>query len=101
MELKTYLSTLPRGSYAEFAARVGIDRVYLSQIASRKGGERTFVPSPALAVRIEQASGSQVTRRDLRPDDWVEIWPELVDSVDTCRQQPKGLDGAEAGVANA
>lgn len=89
MDLKTYLSTLPRGSHADFASRVGIDRVYLSQIASRKGGERTFVPSPALAVRIEQASGAQVTRRDLRPDDWRQIWPELADATDTATTEAR------------
>lgn len=27
---------------------------------------------------IEQAAGGVVTRRDLRPDDWERIWPELV-----------------------
>ena len=26
---------------------------------------------------IEQAVGEVVTRRDLRPDDWQKIWPEL------------------------
>lgn len=28
---------------------------------------------------IEQATGGKVTRRDLRPDDWQRIWPELAD----------------------
>lgn len=77
MNLKDYLSQLPRGTHGNFAVKVGIDRVYLSQIASRRQGERNFVPSPALAVRIEQATLREVTRRDLRPDDWQEIWPEL------------------------
>lgn len=27
---------------------------------------------------IEKATAGQVTRRDLRPDDWHLIWPELV-----------------------
>ncbi len=27
---------------------------------------------------IERATGGVVTRRDLRPDDWHRIWPELV-----------------------
>lgn len=27
---------------------------------------------------IERATSGQVTRRDLRPDDWHLIWPELV-----------------------
>ncbi len=26
---------------------------------------------------IERATNGAVTRRDLRPDDWHEIWPEL------------------------
>ena len=29
------------------------------------------------AVMIEIASGGRVTRQDLHPDDWPEIWPEL------------------------
>jgi DNA-binding transcriptional regulator YdaS (Cro superfamily) len=28
-------------------------------------------------VAIEQATGGAVTRRELRPDDWQRIWPEL------------------------
>jgi DNA-binding transcriptional regulator YdaS (Cro superfamily) len=27
---------------------------------------------------IEQATAGQVSRKDLRPDDWHKIWPELV-----------------------
>ena len=33
---------------------------------------------PELCVLIERESGGAVTRRDLRPDDWWRIWPELV-----------------------
>lgn len=29
-------------------------------------------------VAIEKATCESVTRRDLRPDDWERIWPELV-----------------------
>ena len=28
-------------------------------------------------VQIELLTGGAVTRKDLRPDDWHEIWPEL------------------------
>lgn len=31
-------------------------------------------------VAIERVTGGAVTRRDLRPDDWWLIWPELVDA---------------------
>ena len=30
------------------------------------------------AASIERATGGRVTRRDLRPEDWHRIWPELV-----------------------
>lgn len=30
-----------------------------------------------LCVSIEQATDGAVTRKDLRPDDWQKIWPEL------------------------
>ena len=29
---------------------------------------------------IERATGGAVTRKDLRPDDWARIWPELDDT---------------------
>lgn len=29
-------------------------------------------------VQIERATSGAVTRRDLRPSDWWQIWPELV-----------------------
>jgi DNA-binding transcriptional regulator YdaS (Cro superfamily) len=28
-------------------------------------------------ARVETAVGGEVTRKELRPDDWQEIWPEL------------------------
>ena len=30
---------------------------------------------------IERATNGAVTRRDLRPDDWARIWPELADGA--------------------
>ena len=32
---------------------------------------------------IERATGGVVTRRDLRPDDWQDIWPELAPTTTT------------------
>lgn len=29
--------------------------------------------------KLEELSGGSVTRRDLRPDDWSTIWPELIE----------------------
>jgi len=42
-----------------------------------KKGER---PVPVeRCVEIEHATDGAVTRRDLRPDDWERIWPELAE----------------------
>ena len=34
-------------------------------------------------VSIERATNGAVTRKDLRPDDWHEIWPELATPTPT------------------
>jgi DNA-binding transcriptional regulator YdaS (Cro superfamily) len=34
--------------------------------------------NPAMCVKIEQVTCGKVTRQDLRPDDWQQIWPELI-----------------------
>lgn len=70
MDLRTYLDSLPRGGVAEFAQKLGIDRVYLSQLASNENRQ----PSPVLCVAIERATGGAVKRSDLRAD-WESIWP--------------------------
>ena len=35
-------------------------------------------PSAKVATVIEKATGGRITRRELRPKDWHEIWPEIV-----------------------
>jgi len=37
-------------------------------------------PSAKLATRIQAATNGVVSRRDLRPDDWHLIWPELIEA---------------------
>lgn len=76
MNLRDYLSTRPQGSSKLLAKRLGITAVYLSQLASP---ENKRVASAALCVSIERETERHVTRRDLRPDDWHLIWPELTD----------------------
>lgn len=73
-DLRTYLDSLPHGGVSEMASNLGISNVYLLQLAARQGGRK---PSPELCVQIERATSGKVTRRDLRPDDWSAIWPEL------------------------
>ena len=51
-------------------------------------------------VAIEQATGGEVTRRDLRPDDWQKIWPELAFSepnqADPSADRPQAAINSDA-----
>ena len=63
----------------------GTTRGHLLQIAY--GNRRA---SAEIAARLESATEGQVTRKQLRPEDWTVIWPELAarngqaDRPDSC-----------------
>lgn len=63
MDLNTYFKE--KGRRGELAASLGLSAAYLWQLAS---GWDERKPSPQLALRIEEATGGDVTRHDLRPD---------------------------------
>ena len=70
MKLSAYLRE--KGfSHAAFGKTIGVSQPIMSGWVN--GGS---VPEKR-AVQIERATEGAVTRRDLRPDDWHEIWPEL------------------------
>lgn len=71
MNLKTYISS-GHGNAKVLAEKLSIHPSFLSQMVS---GDRAI--SPERCVLIEQATNGAVTRKDLRPDDWERIWPEL------------------------
>jgi DNA-binding transcriptional regulator YdaS (Cro superfamily) len=73
MDLKQYIQSKP-GNGMALAKALGIPASFLSQLAS---GTRSV--TPRRAMQIEVATGGAVTRRDLLPDDWRAIWPELSD----------------------
>ena len=52
------------------------------------------VLAPITCVLIERHSHCAVTRKDLRPDDWQDIWPELVNSD---QKQPLALSQQAQG----
>ena len=72
MLLKNHLSTAGRGSASLLGREIGVSPVLISQWAN---GDR---PVPVeRCVAIERATKGAVTRCDLRPNDWLQIWPEL------------------------
>ena len=71
MTLKEYL-TARNGTASWLAKKLGVSMSYLSQMASGKANI-----APKRAVEIEQATDGIVSRKDMFPDDWHEIWPEL------------------------
>lgn len=54
-----------------------VSAVQLRQWIHRYDGR---LPGAAYCVAIEGVTDGKVTRRDLRPDDWQDIWPELAES---------------------
>jgi DNA-binding transcriptional regulator YdaS (Cro superfamily) len=75
MDLKTYLSSLAdEETRTQFASRCDTSLGHLRNCIYT-GGKRL---APVTCVAVEIQSGRAVTRRDLRPDDWHRIWPELV-----------------------
>lgn len=57
---------------SEFARRIGVSQSMLYQMV--KG----LRPVPEkICVRIERETNGVVSRKNLRPDDWQDIWPEL------------------------
>lgn len=58
---------------SDLARAIGVNYAYLYQM---ERGLRAV--SPARAVLLERATQGAVTRKDLRPNDWHLIWPELV-----------------------
>lgn len=77
-KLKALLTSMSLAQRKEFAARCRTTYAFLRNVmyGQRIAGEK-------LAVRIERESGHVVTRFDLRPGDWHEIWPELANRQST------------------
>lgn len=72
--LRAWLLDL-RGRNAALAARLNLPPSVISGWVSCKR------PIPLEhCASIERATDGAVTRQDLRPDDWQDIWPELAES---------------------
>ena len=71
-KLKNYINGFSKDEQNAFADLCGTSIGYLRRAIS--GGVKF---SPELCCLIETNSHHAVTRKDLRPNDWHEIWPEL------------------------
>ncbi|MGL4926547.1 MAG: Cro/Cl family transcriptional regulator [Plesiomonas shigelloides] len=71
-KLRLYLNSLSSDRQTVFAARCGTTVAYLRKAISKKQKL-----GAALSVSIEHQSGLVVSRKDLHPNDWWRIWPEL------------------------
>ena len=63
-----------KGRQTLLAKELRLNLTYVSQIVN----SHRPVPITAMA-QIEQLTNGAVTRKDMRPTDWHEIWPELRD----------------------
>jgi DNA-binding transcriptional regulator YdaS (Cro superfamily) len=72
MNLREYLDTSERGAASRLAEQLGVSPSFLSQMAS---GEAAI--SHKRCVQLEFLTDGAVSRKDTRPDDWQELWPEL------------------------
>jgi DNA-binding transcriptional regulator YdaS (Cro superfamily) len=69
VDLLTFIKS-ERGNASRLAASIGVSLSYLSQMS-------TGTISPKRCVQIEEATSGGVTRQEMRPDDWADLWPEL------------------------
>lgn len=69
MKLSEYLA--PRGVKSDLARSIGVN----TQLVWQWGAGVRPVPIER-CLPIERATAGAVTRKDLRPEDWAEIWPE-------------------------
>lgn len=70
MKLSIYLN-LQRGRAKSLAHDLQVSESLIAQWARGKPVAAERCPA------IESATEGAVSRRDLRPDDWAQIWPEL------------------------
>ncbi|EPH6014706.1 TPA: Cro/Cl family transcriptional regulator [Yersinia enterocolitica] len=71
-ELRIYLNALSQEQQRDFASKCATSIGYL-----RKAISKNQELGPALCVLIETETNGRVNRRDLHPNDWLQIWPEL------------------------
>jgi DNA-binding transcriptional regulator YdaS (Cro superfamily) len=69
------------GGQSHLAAQLGVVQSAVAGWIKRGAVPVKYCPG------IERITQGEVTRRDLRPDDWQDIWPELAASTPTTAGQ--------------
>ena len=72
-KLLAFIKTLDKPERLAFFARCGTTEGYVRKVACSD----SLLLGVAICVAIEQQTKGKVTRKDLRPDDWQLLWPEL------------------------
>jgi DNA-binding transcriptional regulator YdaS (Cro superfamily) len=89
------------GNMSSLAAKLGVTKAAVWQW--KKDGRKVPLEH---CVSIERATKGTVTRRELRPDDWQDIWPELVECDEKqpqvlTQKEPVAIKKEAHGVAHA
>ena len=84
MNLAEYLSS--PGALSVSSLRKTIGARSDAQIRQWQHGYADRRPGPVYCSRIEAATGGAVTRRELRPKDWHQLWPELATPAEPAGQ---------------
>ena len=79
------------GGQAALALAIGVKQQHVWNWLNRENGQ---VP-PERCVAIEVTTCGAVTRRELRPDDWHRIWPELI-GADGAPDVPQAEEARDA-----
>lgn len=77
MNLKEYFLTR-RGEQMKMANALGVSKSQMSQMVSG-----ICAISEKRCVLIENLTTGLVSRKDLRPSDWRDLWPELAEQEKT------------------
>lgn len=74
-KLKAYLKSLSSPEdRSKFAFLCGTTIGYIRKVICSNG---SLFFGPVICRKIEENSSGLVSRKDLRPNDWHELWPEL------------------------
>lgn len=80
MNLKEYFSSPDAPSIKSVALDIGLPNS--TQLRHWIHGYQGRKPGAGYCRKLEEATNKLVTRKDLRPNDWQDIWPELAEKTE-------------------